>query len=144
MDCVGRQSYYSQHEPLTCLNRKASYKMYCFSWTLNSIKKKNGLCWSTILLFTTRTTFLNRKASYKMYCFSWTLNSIKKINLWKKNGLCWSTILWFTTLTTHQGPSWSWSHCSWIYYLNNQCYHHWSREFWTLFMERCTRYNIMW
>jgi len=43
------------------------------------------------------------------------------------------------------GPSWCWSYASWIYnYLCNQCLS--SLMLWvrTLFMVRCTRYNIMW
>jgi len=46
---------------------------------------------------------------------------------------------------TRIGLSWSWSYGSWIYnYLCNQCLS--SLKLWvrTLFMGRCTRYNIMW
>ena len=43
------------------------------------------------------------------------------------------------------GPSSSWSYGSWIYnYLWNQCLSPLKLWDWTLFMARCTRYNIMW
>ena len=44
-----------------------------------------------------------------------------------------------------EGPLWSWSYGSWIYnYLCNQCLS--PLKLWVRipFMERCTRYNIMW
>ena len=44
-----------------------------------------------------------------------------------------------------KGPSWSWSYGSWIYnYLYNQCQSLLKLWVWTLFMTRCTWYNIMW
>ena len=40
---------------------------------------------------------------------------------------------------------WSWLYGSWIYnYLCNQCLSPLKLWVWTLFMARCTRYNIMW
>ena len=43
------------------------------------------------------------------------------------------------------GPSWLWSYGSWIYnYLCNQCISPLKLRVRTLFMARCTRYNIRW
>jgi len=43
-----------------------------------------------------------------------------------------------------RGPLWSWSYGSWIYnYLCNQCLSPLKLWVRTLFMARCTRYNIM-
>jgi hypothetical protein len=44
-----------------------------------------------------------------------------------------------------KGWSWSWSYGSWIYnYLCNQCLSLLTLWVRTLFMTKCTRYNIMW
>jgi len=44
-----------------------------------------------------------------------------------------------------EGPWWSVSYGSWIYnYLFNQCLSPLKLWVWTLFMKRCTWYNIMW
>ena len=51
------------------------------------------------------------------------------------------------TYITYRGLSWSWSYGSWIYnYLCNQTQCLSPLTLWvlTLFMGRCTRYNIMW
>jgi len=51
------------------------------------------------------------------------------------------------TISTNwtKGPSFSWSYGSWIYnYICNQCLSPLTLWIRTLFMARCTRYNIMW
>jgi hypothetical protein len=57
----------------------------------------------------------------------------------------WRLFIYTTLWPIEQGPSWSWSYCSWIYnYLCNQCLSPltlWAR---ILLMTRCTRYNSIW
>jgi len=48
-------------------------------------------------------------------------------------------------LKSKKGPSWSWSHGSWIYNsLSNQCLSPLKLWVRTPLMAMCTRYSIMW
>jgi len=50
-----------------------------------------------------------------------------------------------TCMRSNELPSSSWSYGSWIYnYLCNHCLSLLKLWLLTLFMARCTRYNIMW
>ena len=50
-----------------------------------------------------------------------------------------------SNIILERGPSWSWLYGSWVYkYLCTPCLSPPSLWVWTLFVVRCTRYNIMW
>ena len=82
-------------------------------------------------------------SSHKVYITSKTsiitLNGSVASSLWRL------VFQFFIFHPIYKWSSWSWSHGSWIYnYLCNQCPSPLKLWVLTLFMARCTQYNIMW
>jgi hypothetical protein len=74
--------------------------------------------------------------------YNWKLSFYVENIGWKENGN--DMIGWIFLLYICFGPSWSWSHGSWIYnYLCNRCLSPIKLWIWIPFMVGCTRYNII-
>jgi hypothetical protein len=131
-------------------------KSYHNLWTVLSLQrflKRMLLFWQTwIIPYTNKITLIISLISGNI-CLSW-LNNVGNLEIDQNRSVLvkhrirnspinLSNKLVMVPLV--QAPPWSWSYGSWIYnYLCNQCLSPLKLWVRTLFVARCTRYNIMW